>query len=150
MSTRGLLSALLLGVSIGLGALREFLFVNLNYQLDHLSRGSAWSYAHSAFQSAVSGWDLPALIRLKWLLALLFIGLTLGLTLWLAWVRFGDHRLARPVLLAFALLGGLALLLHFGAARLPFLHLISVQLLHALQYPVPLLLVLAVSWGRRG
>lgn len=146
MNRRGLLSLALLAVSVASGALREFLFVNLNYQLDFLDHRREQSYAHSAFQRWVAGLDAGDLYAAKWILASAFIVFTLGLTLALARVRSGDRRLPRAIVLGFMGLGAMALICHFLAARAAFLHPISVQLLHALQYPVPLLLVWVITW----
>lgn len=146
MNRRDTLSALLLAASVALGAFREFLFVNLNYQIDFLLHRRAASYAHSLFQLWVSGWEANTLIRAKWLLSLAFIAATLLLTVCLARLRFGDHRLLRITVSAFLVVSGLAMLLHAVSPRLPFAYPIAVQLLHALQYPVPLLLVWALTW----
>ncbi|MBK9176773.1 MAG: hypothetical protein IPM46_10655 [Flavobacteriales bacterium] len=146
MKRRDALSALLLAVAIALGALREFLFVNLNYQLDFVLHKRTVSYAHSAFRRWAGDWDAEMLIRGKWLLSLAFIATTLFLTAGLARLRFGDHRLLRVTVVAFLTIGALAMLLQAVAARHPFAYPIAVQLLHALQYPIPLLLVWALSW----
>jgi hypothetical protein len=58
---------------IGLGSLRDFLFINLNYQIDHVQRATTTSFAHSRFQAWVEGHDLISLLQLKWILAALFI-----------------------------------------------------------------------------
>lgn len=132
---------LLIAVGVALGAVREFLFVNLNYQLDHVRRGTPFSYAHSLFRSAVEGWSLNALTVAKWVLAFAFILLMLALAITLARILFGDHRY-RPLLLGgVATLALLALLLHLLGGSWPALRAVAVKLLHALQYPVILLLI---------
>lgn len=146
MTWNGPLSLALLAASVALGGLREFLFVNLNYQLDFLEHSRAQSYAHSAFQRWAAGLDAGDLRQAKWLLALAFVAITLLLTVAMARIRLGDSRLNRPIILAFAALGASALALHLLSGQAAFLSLISVQLLHALQYPVPLLLVWALTW----
>lgn len=143
-----ILTILLLGVVSG--AFREFLFLNLNYQLDHVRRDTPLSYAHSLFQGWVSGWDYPALTRLKWVLAVVFSGIMLALSVWLARALFGHWRHLPALSLGFLAMGALAALLHLLAASVPELARVSVQLLHAIQYPVPLLFILAASLlGRR-
>jgi hypothetical protein len=137
MSRRGWIVLIALA-AIVLGALREFLFVNLNYQIDHVERATDFSYAHTLFQGWVQGWGLPALQRAKWALALGFIGAMLGLAIGLARLLAGDHRHARALALGYAAAGGLALLLHAAAPWQPPLEAASVQLLHMLQYPVVL------------
>lgn len=148
MKRRGVLSLLLLATSVALGAVREFLFVNLNYQLDYLNHERDQSYAHSSFQRLVHGLDAGQLATTKWLLAFAFIGATLALTLVLARVRLGDARLDRAAVVTFLSIGGLALALHLASGAVAFLYPISVQLLHALQYPVPLLVVWAITWNK--
>lgn len=147
---RGLVLVLVLA-GVALGALREFLFLNLNYQLDHVARHTAFSYAHSLFQGWVGGLGLRGLLVLKWALACAFIAAMSGLTIALARTCFGSFRHARAILLATIAFAALALALHGLAHWVPALERVSVQLLHMLQYPVPLLFVLAAAlgWGRR-
>ena len=64
--------ALLLALAVIAGAVRDFLFLNLNYQLDAVTHHRTGSYAHSLFQNWVEGWDGPALLRAKWGMALFF------------------------------------------------------------------------------
>lgn len=132
-------------VAIVLGAVREFFFVNLNYAIDHLANHRAYSYAHSAFTKAVVGWTLPELSRLKWVAALLFVAIQLILAILLARVLFGDHRLRRPLLWGTLAVGSFALLLNLASSLHPAFGLVSVKLLHALQYPVALILLLVAS-----
>lgn len=148
MSARRGLVLLLVLAGVALGALREFLFLNLNYQLDHVARHTAFSYAHSLFQGWVGGLDLRGLLVLKWGLACAFIAAMCGLTIGLARLCFGSYRHARAVLLATIAFAALALALHGLAHWVPALERVSVQVLHMLQYPVPLLFVLAVALGR--
>ena len=138
---------LVLVAGVALGALREFVFINLNYQLDHLARSTRWSYAHSAFQQLVGGMGHPALIRLKWALAALFIALNAGLVVALSRVLSGSGGHTRPILIAYLALGVLAFLLELAAGAAPPLGRIAVQLLHLLQYPVPIVLLLAYHQG---
>lgn len=146
MSKRTFAGLLLLAAAVGIGAVREFLFVNLNYQLDFVANQRAFSYAHSSFQAWSGGWSLSALTALKWALALLFILINLGLAVLLARVRFGDHRYRTALLLGFAAVGSMALLAHVAAPRVVGMATLSIKLLHALQYPVVLLLIWAASW----
>lgn len=138
-------AALILAAGIGLGALRELLFINLNYQIDHVRRGTPWSFAHSRFQGLVADWDLPMLTRLKWALAVLFVLLMWGLCLLLLRNAGMFRRLAGPVTIGFAGIALCAFLLHMAARWLP-LEEASVNLLHAIQYPVLLLVMQAALW----
>ena len=142
-----ILSLLLVGVL--LGAVREFLFLNLNYQIDFVAHGRAFSYAHSLFRGWVKGFDLQALLVLKWSLALAFSGAMLGLAIVLARLLAGDHRHARALFLGYLFFGLLALLLHGMAASVPALEAVSVKVLHGLQYPVVLFLLWAGSMLQR-
>jgi hypothetical protein len=128
-------------VAIALGAGRDFLFTNLNYQLDHVSRGTPFSYAHSLFRGWVEGWSLRSLLVLKWSLALLFIGLMYAACHLLLLLLNADRRTVRAVALLFIALPAIALVLHACAKSWPVLEEASVNLLHAVQYPVlPVLL----------
>ena len=139
----------LLLVGVLLGAVREFLFLNLNYQIDFVAHGRAFSYAHSLFRSWVAGFDLQALLVLKWSLALAFSGAMLGLAIVLAKLLTGDHRYARALVLGYVFFGLLALLLHGMAGSVPALEAVSVKVLHSLQYPVVLFLLWAASMLQR-
>lgn len=138
---------LLLVAGVVLGALREFVFINLNYQLDHVQRGTRWSYAHSAFQRAVAGMELPGLVRLKWVLAAAFIAVNCLLVVLLARCLAGHWGRSRIIVVIYVALG----LLAFGLSRLggsvPGMDRIALQLLHLVQYPVPMLLLLAFHSG---
>jgi len=136
---------LLLLVAIVLGAAREFLFINLNYMIDFVANHRQVSYAHSAFRAVVDGWSLTWLVMLKWILAVVFITLMLGLSIAMARVLFGDHRYRTTIMFGFIAIGGLALLLHLASAYAPAWEGVSVKLLHALQYPVVLLFIWAAA-----
>lgn len=135
-------SALILLAGIGIGSLRDFLFINLNYQLDHVTRATRTSFAHSRFQGWVEGWEAPGLTRLKWLLAGLFVMSMWGLCMILLKNAGATYRLRRPVTLVFAGLAIVAFVLHGLARWLP-VEEASVNLLHAIQYPVLLLVLQA-------
>ncbi len=143
MNRRLLLLLAIVLVAVMLGAVREFLFINLNYQIDHLANRRPVSYAHSMFQRWVAGADLSELIWLKWLLSLLFMAIMLGLGILLSRSLFGDHRYAGALAIAYALLGLLALLFHWISGGTGPWYNISIKLLHALQYPVLLVFI----WG---
>ena len=133
----------ILAVGIALGSLRDLLFINLNYQIDHVLRGTAVSYAHSRFQTWTQGWDLHALLWLKWGMAVLFIVAMWALSMALVRNAGASARLARPVTAAFVGIATAAFLLH-GLARWVKVAEASVNLLHAIQYPV-LLIILQVA-----
>lgn len=145
MKRRGLFVLCCTVVSLALGALREFMFLNLNYQIDHVARHTRFSYAHSLFQGWVHDWSLSQLTVLKWTLAVAFIAAMLGLSIVLARMLFHDRRLDRPILVGFAAIGCAALLLHGLAHWLPRAEAVSVKLLHLIQYPVLLVFIWAAS-----
>lgn len=138
-------AAVVLLIGIAFGAWREFAFINLNYQIDHVAHHTAFSYAHSMVQGWTRGIDLEGLLLLKWSLALLSMGVMAGLCILLARILFGSWRQALPILAGFAGFALLALAMH-GLARWaePF-ELVSVRISHMLQYPVSLLFVLIAS-----
>ncbi len=141
---RRLAAGLLVAVGVLLGALREFLFLNLNYQIDHLRRATPYSYAHSRFQAWTADADLGDLLLLKWVLAVAFVGAMLGLAVLLAHNLTGHHGHRRVLVVGTAVATAAALLLHLAARALPPLEGVAVKLLHALQYPVLLLVLLLV------
>ncbi len=144
-------TALLLGLGIALGSWREFVFINLNYEVSHAAGHTPWSYAHSAVQRALAGLELPGLLRLKWALAGVFV-LAMGtLTFTLGRLLFG-HRLDRTIVVGYGAIAALALLLHALSHWLPFTANAGVKLLHLLQYPMPLLVLVVARFmpGERG
>jgi hypothetical protein len=149
MTRRRIGILLILAIAVALGAVRDFLLVNLNYQIDFVAHGRAFSYAHSLFRGWVAGFDLQALLMLKWCLALAFSGAMLGLAIVLARLVAGDHRHARALFLGYVSFGLLALLLHGMAGPVPALEAVSVKVLHGLQYPVVLFLLWAGSMLQR-
>jgi hypothetical protein len=136
MTRRRLLIGAILLVAVVLGAIREFLFLNLNYAIDHLANHREVSYAHSMFRAAVVGLTLQDLIALKWIFSVGFIAAMLGLSVVLARSVFGDHRYRTVLVTGFLLVGGLALLLHLARAVHPAFEVVSVKVLHMLQYPI--------------
>ena len=139
----------ILVIAVALGSLRDFLLINLNYQLDHVQRATPYSYAHSAFQVAVAGWGPRALIALKWGLGIGFTCTTWGLCQALLAVYGVRARLGRAVTLGFLAMASLALVARVLAGAWPALEPLSVDVLHAIQYPVVVLLLLVIlSWHR--
>jgi hypothetical protein len=135
---------LILGIAVVLGSLRDFLLINLNYQLDHVQRATPSSYAHSGFQAVVGSWGLKALTTLKWGLAIGFVAATWALCQGTLSVFGLRQRLGRLVTHGFLGIATLALVAHLLARGIPLLEPVSVDLLHAIQYPVVVLLLLVV------
>jgi|JI10StandDraft_1071094.scaffolds.fasta_scaffold1082947_2 hypothetical protein len=150
MSRRNAGIGAILAVAILLGAAREFLFLNLNYAIDHLANQRTVSYAHSAFRAAVRELSLNDLVRLKWALTAVFIGIHLLLSILLARIVFGDHRYRNSLVIGFIALGLCAGLLKFASSGIPAMGDVAVKLLHVLQYPVILFFIWAASWLVRG
>ena len=142
---RKLAVASILLVAVLLGSLREFLFLNLNYEIDRLANHRLVAYAHSRFRAWVEGWDLQELIVLKWAISFAFIGVTLALCILLARALQGSWRAARPLALGYVGIATLSFLLHRMAVRVPELETVAVKLLHMLQYPVILFFVWAAT-----
>ncbi len=129
---------LLLAAGIALGSLHEFLFVNVNYQIDHVARATPFSYAHSTFQGWVAGWGARSLLLLKWTMAVGFIVAMWALCMLLLRLYGAQRRLFAWVSGLFLLVPTLALLLHLLAYRVPLAEEASVNLLHAAQNPIVL------------
>jgi len=126
-----------------LGAAREFMFLNLNYQIDFVANDRMDNYAHSMFQSWVVGSNLSSLIFLKWGLAFAFAGSMCILSMLLLHKLFGDHRYAKYTVIGFILLGLIATMFHFLALTVPAFEGVSIKLLHLIQYPALLFFVWA-------
>jgi hypothetical protein len=146
---RRLETGLLLVAAIAFGSWREFAFINLNYQIDHVQHHTAFSYAHSMVQAWTRGMDLHTLLVLKWSLALLSMAVMAGLCVLLVRILFGTWRPAVPILMGFAAFALLSLAMHYLARFAAPFELVSVRVSHMLQYPVPLLFVLIAWWGSR-
>ncbi|HEY0978060.1 MAG TPA: hypothetical protein VGE21_11385 [Flavobacteriales bacterium] len=136
----GVWSVLLLSILVG--SVREFLFINLNYQIDHVQRGTRFSYAHSKVQAVLSGVDLGTLQFLKWTVAVVFIAAGAALCSAMDRAMQGSWRHTKAIVLTFVAVAALAFGLHLLAAVVPRLSTVSIQTLHMLQYPVPVLFVL--------
>lgn len=132
-----------LTIAIALAGLREYLFINLNYQLDHVRRATGSSYADSLFQAWTTEWSLQQLNMLKWGMAVGYISVMTSLAVLLAGSLFGHPRYTKPIVLAVAVVSAFALLLHLLSAWLPPLAEVGVKLLHMVQYPVVLLVLVA-------
>ncbi len=135
---------------IAFGAWREFAFINLNYQIDHVEHHTTFSYAHSMVQGWTRGIGLDGLLVLKWSLTLLSMAVMAGLCILLARILFGSWRQAVPILAGFAGFALLSVAMHGLARWAPPFELVSVRLSHMLQYPVPLLFVLIAATLPRG
>ncbi|MBK7238902.1 MAG: hypothetical protein IPI00_01710 [Flavobacteriales bacterium] len=126
-----------------LGAAREFMFLNLNYQIDFVANNRADNYAHSLFQGWVVGANLSTLIFLKWGLAFAFAGSMCILSILLLHQLFGDHRYAKFTVIGFILCGVIATIFHFLSLKVPAFEGVSIKLLHLIQYPALLFFVWA-------
>ncbi|MBP8824791.1 MAG: hypothetical protein KBH07_14200 [Flavobacteriales bacterium] len=142
---RRLEAALVIALGISFGSWREFAFINLNYQIDHLARHTPFSFAHSLVQGWTRGLELHTLLLIKWVVAFFSMAVMAGLCILLARVLFGQWRQAKSILLGFAAFALLSLAMHFAARWAPPFELVSVQLAHMLQYPVPLVFVLLAA-----
>lgn len=132
--------------AIALGAIRDFVLINLNYCIDHLVNHRAVNYAHSIVRNAVADLPLEALKVLKWAFSIGFVLAMLGLSIALARTLYRDHRYTRWLVAAFGGVALVALALQFGAHAIPALGVVSVKLLHLLQYPVVLFFIWASTW----
>lgn len=148
MSRNRLIGALIILLAALVGAFRDYLFVNLNYQIDALVNHRKVSYAHSDFRAAVAGLDADALTIMKWGSAALFILVMLLAAILLSRVLFGDQRYRVPIVIATMTVAAVSLGCHVISAWWPALEGLSIALSHAVQYPVPLLFIYAASLAR--
>lgn len=135
-------------IGIALGALREFIFVNLNYWIDHVARSTEHLYAHSYFDF-LHGTSLGSLKAMKWTIAVLLIILMFVLTSLFLELFFQRREVRKWVVICFG--GALSFsaifyILHLILAPETAMLSISVKAFHALQYPFfVLVLVPAIS-----
>lgn len=141
--------ALIVALAVALGSLREFLFVNLNYQIDHVQRHTAYSYAHSVFQGWTQDMSGASLVRLKWFAGFSFTAIMLLLTIAFARQVSGSHRHRRTIVGLFMTTAAAALALHGLAHWWRPLGAVGVKLLHLLQFPVLLFFVWAAEVAGR-
>jgi hypothetical protein len=134
-----------LGLAVILGSVREYLSINLNYQIDHVRRETAFSYAHSDFQALTANWSLNVLLGAKWTLALLLVAVMLVLTIRVSRLLFENKRYSRFLVVGYLTAGSVSLLLFFLSGIHPGFKLAAVQLLHALQFPVIMVMMIFIS-----
>jgi hypothetical protein len=133
---------------VALGAARDFVFINLNYCIDHLANHREENYAHSMVRHATDGLSLRTLVVIKWAFSAAFIATMLGISILSARILFGDHRYRRWLVIGFGMVASIAFILQLGSSVEPALGLVSVKLLHLLQYPVVLFFIWASTWLR--
>ena len=136
----------ILGAGVAMGALHDFVFINLRFQEDFLRRGRPLSYAHSMFQAWVRDLDLKELHVLRWVLAVGFAAAMLALAVALARLLFGSHRYRGAIVMGYLIIGVLALGCYMGASILPPLAPVGTKLLHALQFPLVLVFIWGAAW----
>ncbi len=141
-----LLCLVVLGIS--LGALREFIFINLNYWIDHVARSTEFCYAHSFFDFW-EGWSLDRLKMTKWIFAVTFIAMMFVYTNIFLKLLFRGRTILKWVVLSFATTIFISLIffgLHAILGQEQAMLSIAVKALHAVQYPFLLFfLVPAIS-----
>ena len=141
-----LIALVVIGVS--LGALREFIFINLNYWIDHVLRNTNFIYAHSFFDF-LEGSSLGYLKTLKWIAAIVFILLMFFYSIACIEVFFNDRSLRVWVLMTFlgaTIVSAAFLGLHSILAPETAMLSIAVKAFHSMQYPFfVLILIPAIS-----
>jgi len=135
-------------LGISLGALREFIFINLNYWIDHLARLTEFCYAHSFF-NFLEGSSLVNLKTTKWAMAVFFIVLMFSFTSAFLKLLFRDRPVLKWAILSFGTTILISLIffgLHAFLGPEQVMLSIAVKALHAVQYPFLLFfLVPAIS-----
>lgn len=109
--TRGLL-VLLVGAMVALGFVRDFIFVNLNYQLSFVYYEKERSFTHSFFDF-LNNYSYSQLYYSKWWLTGIFALLNILLCLVLVYLLFKSKR---KVKVAGLILSGLVVLAFIGYA----------------------------------
>lgn len=129
-------------VGIALGASREFVFINLNYQIDHLAYHTRFSYAHSMVQRWTAGWGLDTLLAMKWVLAMAFMAVMALLCVVMARILFSTWWHARWIVPGFVAFALFSLGMQYLARWLEPAGEVALHIAHMLQYPVPLAFLL--------
>lgn len=134
----------LAAIGIGLGALREFIFINLNYWIAYVAGTAENLYAHSFF-NFLHGISQQALNSTKWVLAFVFVIMMLvfNIAFFKAW--FNDHRARNLVFIIYTGLLSIGAIFYCVSTLFPAQNafiVVAVKALHFLQYPMlPLILL---------
>lgn len=98
---------------------RDFVFVNINYQIKYLqlipeSSYTVFNYTHSMMEPILTGYSIEQLTTIKWVLTIICVALFFALSLLLMVLYLKDKKQALTITslfyIAFLILGGLAYL----------------------------------------
>ena len=98
---------------------RDFIFVNINYQIKYLrlvkeSSYTVFNYTHSIMEPILTGYSIEQLLTIKWMLTVICVVLFFALSLVLMMFYLKDKKQAITITslfyIAFLVLGGLAYL----------------------------------------
>jgi hypothetical protein len=106
---------------------RDFVFVNINYQIKYLrlipeSSYTVFNYTHSLMEPLLTGYSIEQLTTIKWVLTVICVLLFFALSLLLMLLYLKDKKQAITITAlfygAFLVLGGLAyLLINYRVSR---------------------------------
>lgn len=137
---------LLLVVIVWLGFLRDYIFININYIIDHLYYNSEVIHYHS-FYSFLEPLDVSGLVTLKWMLTLVFTVVNLLLSVIILNQMFKNPEMPLKLLyvsyLAIFMISGLFYIAGKLGGFSELGYTLSRRFMGALQSPVPLMVTAA-------
>lgn len=124
-------------IFILLGMLRDFVFVNWNYQLDYEAYHRDFSYAHSFF-NFLNVWTYKQLYWGKWLLTAFFV----AFNFLVGYFFLKDHASQKKLRLLYLWVGSFALFI-FSTQMIGFSkgYLLSREIMGFLQSPLPTIIL---------
>jgi hypothetical protein len=132
-----------------LGLVRDSLFVNINYIIDQLYYNKEVRYYHSMYEFLVP-MGVGGLMKLKWVLTVVFMLLNLLLSFYILKVLFTDTKFTLKLLtwgyLLLFVLSALIIVLGKISGQNELAYTLSRRFMGVLQSPVPLMVVVAVHF----
>ena len=133
--------AIVLIAFIAVGILRDFIFVNWNYQLDTTEHHRSFTYAHSFFDF-ISDWTYTKLYWSKWVLTAVFC----SLNFFIGYLFFSNQLQKKQLLYLYLTVGVVAILI-FSTSYFNFKkgYLLSREIIGFLQSPLPTVILYFTS-----
>jgi len=137
----------IISIFIFLGYIRDFIFVNINFQLTHLNKNTEYSYLHSFFYNfGIQNLTMNQLFSLKWGLTFLWVFLNASLSFAATKIYYPTQKIIGIIVLSiFATCCFLASIIfsigYFSGSNGNYYPIVR-ALIGAAQSPIPLLIIL--------
>jgi len=120
-----------------LGVLRDFIFINWNYQLNATLNNQSFTYAHSFF-NFLTNWSYVALYWSKWVLTAMFC----LANFLIGYFYFSSTSIRKQLFFIYIIVGTFGLII-FGLSYLEFnkAYVLSREIIGFLQSPLPTVLL---------